>query len=118
MTYKDSTSLKPELPPTPEVLRETAARVGVANLPPPRSPYVPKLAVSPVEPPPVDLGEMERVMRSTLALLGAQLMALTFHEMMQLCAEITEQEGYKPPTQAHELAVLLNGWAQAHGKGS
>jgi transposase len=45
MNYKDSTTLKPDHPPTPEVLRETAARI--VPPPAPRSPNPPKSAAPP-----------------------------------------------------------------------
>jgi hypothetical protein len=115
MNYKESATLKPDQLPTPEVLRETAARI--VPPPAPRPPYVPKAPPTAMVPP-VDLAGLEDVLRSPLAGLAHQIAALTFHELMSLTTEITGREGYAPPATAYDLAALLNDWAQAQMKTS
>jgi hypothetical protein len=108
MNYQESASLKPDLLPTPGALKEAVAQA----VPPPSRP----LNASKPPRPPVDLAGLEDVLRSPLVGLANQIAALTFHEMMEMCAGITDREGYKPPEKAHELAALLNDWAQAQMK--
>jgi hypothetical protein len=107
MNYKESSSLKPDLLPTPAALQEVVTAVP----PPPRAPYAPKRAS-----PPVDLAGLEDALRSPLAGLAHQIAALTFNETMEMCTGITDREGYKPPEKTHELAALVNDWAMAQMK--
>jgi hypothetical protein len=113
MNYKESATLKPDQLPTPEVLRETAARI--VPPPAPRTPYVTK--APPTAVPPVDLTGLEdALLGSPIARLAHQIAALTFHELMSLTTEITGREGYAAPATAYDLAALLNDWAQAQIK--